>query len=325
LRYHGTRQQQTGQHVYAGHGAIMEQRRLPAAEQVQVAERVTFQDGRRTVAGHVARKGRTYAYIVTDDGTEVRVPYRLLSRVPGTPRKHVQSRTDTMRAQFHAGDRVRFAVGTAVLHGTISRVNPRYAHVVCDDDREYRVPYASLTLQVRHADTAPRSPQRTDEDLRAVAARASAWLVEHRLEGWSFQFDHATQRAGCCNYQTRVISLAYAYARSATDEEIDDTLLHEIAHALVGKAHGHDQVWQAQAVALGCSGQRCHDVQFTPPRYIMTCANACWVTTAERRQRGAVCRTCHSPVRYTTYTEERWQDATQQRGTSVLPVLRRQP
>ena len=107
-----------------GMGAIMEQRRLPAAEQVQVAERVTFQDRRRTVAGHVARKGRTYAYIVTDDGIEMRVPYRLLSRVPGTPRKHVQSRTDTMRARFHAGDRVRFAVGTAVLHGTISRVNP---------------------------------------------------------------------------------------------------------------------------------------------------------------------------------------------------------
>ena len=66
----------------------------------------------------------------------------------------------------------------------------------------------------------------------------------------------------------------------------------------------------ATAVALGCSGHRCHDVQFTPPRYIVTCANACWVTTAERRQRGAVCRTCHGPVRYTTYTEYRWQQAT---------------
>ena len=97
---------------------------------------------------------------------------------------------------------------------------------------------------------------------------------------------------------------------SAPDADIDDTLLHEIAHALVGKAHGHDQVWQAKAVALGCSGRRCHDVQFTPPRYIVTCANACWVTTAERRQRGAVCRTCHGPVRYTTYTEHRWQQAT---------------
>jgi len=87
---------------------------------------------------------------VTDDGTEVRVPYRLLSRVLGTPRKHVQSRTDALRAQFHAGDRGRFAVGTEVLHGIISRVNPRYAHIVCDDDREYRVPYARLTTQERH-------------------------------------------------------------------------------------------------------------------------------------------------------------------------------
>jgi predicted SprT family Zn-dependent metalloprotease len=292
-----------------GMDVIMEQRRLPAAQQVQVAERVTFRDGRRTVAGHVARKGRTYAHIVTDDGHECRVPYALLARAPETPRQHVQSRTDTLRAQWQAGDRVRFAVRTAVLHGTISRVNPRYAHVVCDDDREYRVPYARLTTQARHAEAAPRAPQRTDGALQAMAARATAWMVAHRLEGWSFQFDHATTRAGCCNYQTRVISLAHAYARSAPDEAIDDTLLHEIAHALVGKAHGHDQVWRAQAVALGCSGARCHDVQFTPPRYIVTCDKACWVTTAERRQRGAVCRTCHGPVRYTTYTEERWQQA----------------
>ena len=105
----------------------MAQRRLPAAQPVQVAERVTFPDGHRTVAGYVARKGRTYAHVVTDEGTEVRVPYRLLSRDLGTSRKYVQSHTDTLRAQWHAGDQVRFAVGTETLHGTISRVNPRYA------------------------------------------------------------------------------------------------------------------------------------------------------------------------------------------------------
>jgi hypothetical protein len=83
----------------------------------------------------------------------------------------------------------------------------------------------------------------------------------------------------------------------------------EMAHALVGKAHGHDQVWRAQAVALGCAEHRCHDVQFTPPHYIVTCDKACWVTTAERRQRGAVCLACHPPLYYTTYTKERWQQA----------------
>ena len=288
----------------------MAQRHAPPAQQVQVAERVTFRDGHRTVAGHVARKGRTSAHVVTDAGTEVRVPYRLLTRDVGAPRQPVQSRTDLLRAQWQAGDRVAFAVGLEVLHGTISRVNPRYAHVVCDDDREYRVPYARLLPQEPHTDTAPRTRQRTDDELQTIAARASAWLVAHQLEGWSFQFDHATRRAGCCTYQTQVISLAHAYARAAPDAEIDDTLLHEIAHALVGKAHGHDQLWRATAVALGCSGHRCHDVQFTPPRYIVTCVNACWVTTAERRQRGAVCRTCHGPVRYATYTEHRWQQAT---------------
>jgi len=82
-------------------------------------------------------------------------------------------------------------------------------------------------------------------------------MAAHALEGWSFQFDHATRRAGCCHYDTRVISLAQAYARSATEADITDTILHEIAHVLVGQAHGHDAVWQAQARALGCSGRRC--------------------------------------------------------------------
>jgi hypothetical protein len=157
---------------------------------------------------------------VTDAGTEVRVPYRLLTRDLGTPRQPVQSRTDILRAQWHAGDRVAFAVGSAVLHGTISRVNPRYAHVVCDDDREYRVPYARLTPQEPRAATAPRARQRTDGDLQTIAVRATAWIAAHQLEGWSFQFDHATTRAGCCNYQTQVISLAHAYARVASDADI---------------------------------------------------------------------------------------------------------
>src|SRR6266702_1224588 len=177
----------------------MAQRRLPAAQQVQVAERFPFPDGHRTVAGYMARTGRTYAHVVTDEGTEVHVSYRLLSRDLGTSWKNVQSHTDTLRAQWHAGDQVRFAVGT----------------------------------ETPHADVAPRARQRTDDALQAIAARASAWIAAHRLTGWSFQFDHGTKRAGCCNYRTRVISLAHAYARSAADEAIDDTLLREIAHALV--------------------------------------------------------------------------------------------
>jgi len=283
--------------------------RVTAAQWINVAEGFTGADGQRTFVGHVTRKGRTYATVVTDNGQELRVPYRLLCRVVGAPRKYVQGRTDTLRAQFQAGDRVHFTAGTAVCSGVISSLNPRYAYVVCDDAREYRVPYARLTPLAGRPDTSPAAPARTDAALDAIAARASACMAAHALEGWSFQFDHATTRAGCCHYAMQVLSLAQAYARSATEADITDTILHEIAHALVGQAHGHNAVWQAQARALGCSGRRCHDVQFTPPRYIVACVQGCWVSTAERRKRGAICRTCHRPVRYTTYTEARWQHA----------------
>lgn len=33
-----------------------------------------------------------------------------------------------------------------------------------------------------------------------------------------------------------------------------DTVAHEVAHALVGPAHGHDAVWRRKAVELGGSG-----------------------------------------------------------------------
>ena len=98
--------------------------RVTAAQQINVADRVSVTDGKRTFAGHVARKGRTYATVVTDDGRELRVPYARLARLAGAPRKHVQGHTDTLRAQFQAGERVRFTVGAAGCSGVISRLNP---------------------------------------------------------------------------------------------------------------------------------------------------------------------------------------------------------
>ena len=39
-------------------------------------------------------------------------------------------------------------------------------------------------------------------------------------------------------------------------EEVRDTILHEVAHALVGPGHGHDTVWKATAAQVGARPQR---------------------------------------------------------------------
>ena len=81
-------------------------------------------------------------------------------------------------------------------------------------------------------------------------------LREHGLEHWTVTTDRAKTRAGVCRFASRTISLSAPLTRLHDEAEVRDTILHEIAHALVGPAHGHDNVWRAKAMAIGCSGER---------------------------------------------------------------------
>jgi predicted SprT family Zn-dependent metalloprotease len=272
--------------------------------QLRISDRVTFSHQNREWTGHVAKKGRTHATVVCNDAREFRVPYQRLSKIPGAANQHVQTANERQRARFNAGDKVSFVLRGTVLHGAIVRLNPTRAHVVCDDGKEYQVPYGMLNH--RGVNPTPVGLTRSEAELDSVARLARELMAKHQLSQWSFQFDNSTKRVGCCHYATQLLSLSHEFAKRASDEEIRETILHEIAHALVGKEHGHDDVWRAKAVELGCSGRRCHDLQFTPPRYIVKCERSCWVTTAERRRRGAVCTRCRGNVLYLTYTEERW-------------------
>jgi predicted SprT family Zn-dependent metalloprotease len=43
------------------------------------------------------------------------------------------------------------------------------------------------------------------------------------------------------------------------EAKVRDTILHEIAHAMVGRLHGHDFKWKHTAQQIGCTGERCFD------------------------------------------------------------------
>jgi predicted SprT family Zn-dependent metalloprotease len=204
------------------------------------------------------------------------------------------SETDRLRARFAPDDPVGFRYRNAVIEGRLVRTNPKRA-IVRVDGEEYHVPYERL---MSRTDTASHAEER----MEAILKTAEELMRRHGLEKWRFQFDHSTRRAGCCNYRDRIISMAFELARQASDEDIRDTILHEIAHALVGKKHHHGAVWKARAKEIGCSGERCHRLVFSPPRYHVTCENRCWTNTAERRNRRLICRTCGGKLLYSPYT-----------------------
>ncbi len=277
-----------------------------AQQQILVSDRVSLRYQHHEWHGTVIKKGRTHAHVVITDGREFRVPYQQLVKIPGAVSPPVRTLSETRRAELTIGDRVHFDVRGVTVHGVIVRLNPKRAYIVTDDGSEYHTPYGLLQNVTKNQGST--TSIRGTANLDAIAQLARHLFVQHQLQHWSFQFDDGRKRAGCCRYDTRVISISYEFAKHAPDEEIRDTLLHEIAHALVGKAHNHDDVWRTQATAIGCSGQRCHDIQFTTPRYIVKCERDCWVTTAERRRRGVICKHCRGQIVYLLYTDERWRN-----------------
>jgi hypothetical protein len=77
-----------------------------------------------------------------------------------------------------------------------------------------------------------------------------------RAKGWSFKLNTNKTRNGVCKFGPRRIEIS-RHALNEGMERVQNTLAHEIAHALVGPHHGHNDVWRSKAIELGCNGERC--------------------------------------------------------------------
>jgi predicted SprT family Zn-dependent metalloprotease len=114
-------------------------------------------------------------------------------------------------------------------------------------------------------------------DLKRAQQLALDLMEQHNLmeKGWRFGFDTAKRRFGCCNYSYKEITLSRALVLVNDEDRVKNTILHEIAHALVGRGHGHNSVWKRKAIEIGCDGKRCYTTQNTvvpEAKYIAVCS-----------------------------------------------------
>lgn len=76
-------------------------------------------------------------------------------------------------------------------------------------------------------------------------------LDKHNLKDWSFAWQRSIRILGTCNHNEKLILLSKCYVELNTFNLVYDTILHEIAHALVGSGQGHNDIWKRKAVELG--------------------------------------------------------------------------
>jgi hypothetical protein len=104
-------------------------------------------------------------------------------------------------------------------------------------------------------------------DLTVVERTAKRLMTQHGLisKGWVFGFDRATRRLGATHFRTKKITLSKHMAAVADEAKVVDTILHEIAHALLPPNEKHGKRWKTLAKALGSSGTVTTENPYTPP------------------------------------------------------------
>ena len=118
-------------------------------------------------------------------------------------------------------------------------------------------------------------------------------MDEHGLDTWTFAFLEAERRLGDCHFGDRVIRVGRAHALDASEAEIRDTVLHEIAHALAGPEARHGPAWKAIARRIGA----------TPPRQRLRTPGA--VRVGWPLSSYAVIRTCNPNARAISFKAAR--------------------
>lgn len=142
-------------------------------------------------------------------------------------------------------------------------------------------------------------------DLRTAESLAWSLLEEHNLldSGWKFDWMRAKAKLGMCRYFLKTIYLSKPVTMVNGEESVRDTILHEIAHALVGPGHNHNHVWKAKAISIGCNGERTGEIvnyqQAARYQYSAACGSK-WFTNRRLQNLGQrFCKCCNGKLTLT--------------------------
>ena len=215
---------------------------------LSIGSAVQFTHQGETIHGHLLqRQGRRrFARVIDAEERTWRVPESALQHSGGARRATMVTRCDIARVDYRVGDEVTFARPDGPRRGEIVKLNPKRARVRCEETC-WNVPYDLL----RRA--GGESARNGAERLNGVAEMARRLMDEHGLTGWTLAFVEAKRRLGDCHFGHRVIRISRTHALEGSDESIRNTVLHEIAHAVAGRAAGHGPLWKATARRIGAT------------------------------------------------------------------------
>ena len=215
---------------------------------LSIGSAVQFTHKGKTIHGHLLeRQGRRrFAKVLDTEERTWKVPEAALKHSGGARRATMVTRHDKARSDYRVGDEVTFTSSYGPRRGEIVKLNPKRAKVRCEETC-WNVPYGLLRR------VGGESTRNGAERLNGVAGMARRLMEEHGLSSWTLAFVETKRRLGDCHFRDRVIRISRTHALERNEEQIRDTVLHEIAHAIAGPEAGHGPLWKATARRIGAT------------------------------------------------------------------------
>lgn len=144
------------------------------------------------------------------------------------------------------------------------------------------------------------------QEIQEFAARKmSEWgLID---KSWTFGWNTRRSSFGVCRLRKRRIEISSFLFSTISKEEQEDTVLHEIAHALDFESRGrscHDLIWKMWARKVGAKPERCKSMDEAEEarkslkcKYTLRCPNGHEFHRHRYLRRELSCPTCN-PLRY---------------------------
>ncbi len=162
-----------------------------------------------------------------------------------------------------------------------------------------------------------------------VSARGEKWEINLKDTGWRFAFNNRKRAVGLCSPRRKTIYLSSYFFNANKDkaQEWEDTIRHEIAHALdffIRNTSDHSYEWKSIASQVGARPMSCTDKvksDLTTSKYLLICDNCGKMTPSHKRKtRVAACGSCCR-----TYNRGRYSDKFQLRQVANRPSLHTAP
>ena len=103
-------------------------------------------------------------------------------------------------------------------------------------------------------------------------------LAEFGLSSWQVRFERKITRLGACRYVDRVILLSRPLVDVNERALIEDTIRHEIAHAMLPPEAAHGPQWEAQCAITGArpvAGYYRDEITMPPAPWVLRCQHGC--------------------------------------------------